>query len=61
MEGWGSESCEWLNRDKENEDAKNPSLYGFSFSHHIDIPIKRESRKRLLPNKNHMCETYFKL
>ena len=54
---WGG----WLNGDKENEDARNPSLYAFSFSHYIHMPIKPESRKGLLPNKNHMCETYFRL
>ena len=46
---------------KENEDPRNPSLYAFSFSRHIHMPVKRETRKELLPNKNHMCETCFKL
>ena len=59
VEGRGSCGC--LNRDKENEDARNPSLYAFSFSHHIHMAIKPETRKGLLPNKNHICETYFKL
>ena len=59
VEGWGR--CGWLNRHKKNEDARNPSLYAFSFSHHMHVAIKWETRKGLLPNKNHMCETYFKL
>ena len=47
--------CGRLNRDKEIEDARNPSLYAFSFSHHRYMPIKRETRKVLLPNKkNHV-------
>ena len=54
---WGG----WLNRDKENEDARKPSFYAFSFGHHMHMPIKPETRKGLLPNKNHVCETYFKL
>ena len=58
VERWGS--CGWWNRDKENEDARNPSLYAFSFSHHIYMPIKRETRKGL-SDVNQMCETYFKL
>ena len=44
--------CGWLNRDKENEDERNPALYALRFSHHTYMPIKRETRKRLLPNKN---------
>ena len=45
--------CRWLNRDKENEYERNPSLHAFRFSYHIYMPIKRETRKELLPNKNH--------
>ena len=59
VEGRGS--CRWLNRDKENVDTRNPSLYAFSFSHDIHMSIKRETRKGLLLSKNHMCKTYFKL
>ena len=43
-----------LNKDKVNENARNLSLYAFSFCHHIYMPIKRETRKVLLPNKNHV-------
>ena len=52
MEGGGC--CGWLDRDKENEDARNPFLYAFRFSHHIYMARKRETCKRLLPNKNHL-------
>ena len=45
--------CGWLNRDKENENARNPSLHAFPFSYRLYMPIKRETRKGLLPNKNH--------
>ena len=58
--GGGGGSCGWLNRDKENEDARNPSLYAFSFSH-MHMLIKWETRKGLLSSKNHICKTYFKL
>ena len=52
--------CGRLNRDKENEDARNPFLYAFCFSHHVYLPIKRETRKGLMPNKNHIWNIFFK-
>ena len=50
--------CGWLNRGKENEDARNPFLNTFRFSHHIYMPIKRETREELLPNKNHVWNIF---
>ena len=53
LDSWKEgECCGWLNRNKENEDVANPSLYAFRFPHHIYMPIKRETNKGLLPNKN---------
>ena len=46
--------CEWLDRDKKNKDGRNPSLYAFRSSHHIYMPIKKKTRKKLLPKKNHL-------
>ena len=43
MEGGGC--CGWLDRDKENEETRNPSLYAFHFSHHIYMPVKRKLAK----------------
>ena len=50
--------CGWLSRSKENEDARNPFLYAFRFSHLIYMPIKQETRKGLLPNKNHVWNIF---
>ena len=52
MEGGGC--CGWLDRDKENADVRNQFLFAFRFSHHIYMPRKRETRKGLLPDKNHL-------
>ena len=51
--------CCWcLNRDKENEDMRNPYLYAFRFSHHIYMRVKRETCKGLLSNKNHALKIF---
>ena len=50
----GGGCCGWPDRDKKNEDARNPSLNVFRFSHQIYMPIKRETPKGLLPNKIHL-------
>ena len=52
MKGGGC--CGWLDRGKENEGARNQSLYAFRFSHHIYMLVKRETCKGLLPKKHHL-------
>ena len=44
--------------DKENKDARNSSLYAFSFSHHIHMPMKWDTSKGLLSNKNHLWNIF---